>query len=117
MLINISKLGDGAFEEKLNRALVQAVENIMDRNTDFKKERKVTIEVCLKPTSEKRDYLQTKIKTKVTLAPEIGEDVELVVGKDLDGNIHINERRQMNLNDFTEKKEESKKTNIVNIGG
>lgn len=108
-MIEVSKLADGTLDEKLNRALKQAVENIVDPNTDYKKERKVTIEICIKPTSERRDFLQTTIKTKVSLAPEKGEDTELIVGKDVDGKIHINERRQVKMNEFIKQRKENNK--------
>ena len=86
-MIQVSKLADGAFDKKLNCALIKAVENIVYPNTEYKKERKVRIEISLKPTSERRDFLQTKIKTKVSIAPETGEDTELIIGKGVDGKI------------------------------
>jgi hypothetical protein len=42
-VVNLMNLADGEIIEKLNRELQKVAQNIADKNTDFKKERKITL--------------------------------------------------------------------------
>lgn len=107
-MINIMNLADGNIVDKLNRELQKIAQNIVDKNTDPKKERKITLTLSFKP-NENRDFVITKIQTKTSLAPELGEETQIIIGKDCEGELHLNEVRQQSI--FTN----SDKAKVVNI--
>lgn len=107
-MLDVMKLADGTIVEKLNRELEKISQNIIDKNTYPKKERKITLTLSFKPT-ESRDFVKTTITTKTTLATETEVDTIILVGKDGEGNIHLNEARQQSMFDS---KEKAKITNI-----
>lgn len=101
-------LADGNIVDKLNRELDKIAQNIVDKNTDPKKERKITLTLSFKP-NENRDFIVTKIQTKTSLAPELGEETQILIGKDSEGQLHLNEVRQQSMFD---NKASAKITNI-----
>lgn len=107
-MINVLNLADGNIVEKLNRELQKIAQNIIDKNTDPKKERKITLTISFKP-NENRDFVVTKISTKTSIAPELGEETQIIIGKDGDGELHLNEVKQQSI---FENKSASKITNI-----
>lgn len=107
-MVNLLNLAEGNVVDKLNRELQKVAENIVDKNTDPKKERKITLTVSFKP-NENRDFVVTKIQTKTSLAPELGEETQILIGKDSEGQLHLNEVRQQSIFDS---KQTSKITNI-----
>jgi hypothetical protein len=106
-MINVINLADGSIVEKLNRELEKITQNIMDKNTDPKKERKITLTLSFKP-NENRDFVRTTITTKTTLATEQGVETQILVGKDSEGQLHLNEVRQQSMFD-------NKSAKITNI--
>jgi hypothetical protein len=106
-MINVINLADGSIVEKLNRELEKITHNIMDKNTDPKKERKITLTLSFKP-NENRDFVRTTITTKTTLATEQGVETQILVGKDSEGQLHLNEVRQQSMFD-------NKSAKITNI--
>ncbi len=101
-------LADGNIVDKLNRELQKVAQNIVDKNTDPKKERKITLTLSFKP-NDNRDFVITKIQTKTSLAPELGEETQIIIGKDSEGELHLNEVRQQSI--FTS----ADKSKVVNI--
>lgn len=99
-MISVINLADGTIVEKLNRELDKITHNIMDKNTDPKKERKITLTLSFKP-NENRDFVRTTITTKTTLATEQGVETQILVGKDSEGQLHLNEVRQQSMFDKT----------------
>lgn len=97
-MVNVINLADGSIVEKLNRELEKITQNIMDKNTDPKKERKITLTLSFKP-NENRDFVRTTITTKTTLATEQGVETQILVGKDSEGQLHLNEVRQQSMFD------------------
>jgi hypothetical protein len=97
-MINVINLADGSIVEKLNRELEKITQNIMDKNTNPKKERKITLTLSFKP-NENRDFVRTTITTKTTLATEQGVETQILVGKDSEGQLHLNEVRQQSMFD------------------
>jgi hypothetical protein len=97
-MINVINLADGSIVEKLNRELEKITQNIMDKNTDPRKERKITLTLSFKP-NENRDFVRTTITTKTTLATEQGVETQILVGKDGEGQLHLNEVRQQSMFD------------------
>jgi hypothetical protein len=106
-MINVINLADGSIVEKLNRELEKITQNIMDKNTDPRKERKITLTLSFKP-NENRDFVRTTITTKTTLATEQGVETQILVGKDSEGQLHLNEVRQQSIFD-------NKSAKITNI--
>lgn len=97
-MVNLMNLADGEIIDKLNRELEKVAQNIADKNTDPKKERKITLEIKFKP-NENRDQITTVISTKTSLAPERGIDTLILMGKDNEGQLHLNEIRQQSIFD------------------
>ncbi len=108
-MADIMRLADGAIVEKLNRELDKITQNIVDKNTDPKKERKITLTLSFKP-NENRDFVVTKIQTKTTLATEMGVETQVLVSKDNEGQLYLNEVKQQSM--FSNKSGGDKVLNI-----
>ena len=85
--LKIASLARGALEERAGEELQKVLENIADPNTDWKKTRKVTIELALTPMDELRDRIALDIKTKSSLQPNKPISTQLFMGTDRDGNV------------------------------
>lgn len=107
-MVNLLNLADGEILDKLNRELEKVALNIADKNTDPKKERKITLQISFKP-NENRDSISTSVVAKTSLAPERGIETLILMGKDGDGKLHLNEVRQQSMFD---NKEKARITNI-----
>ena len=57
---NLSEISDGGVQVKINRALKEVADNILDPNTEAKKKRKVQLTISISP-NEKRDAAETKL--------------------------------------------------------
>lgn len=86
----LSKIAEGGVQVKLNRALQQVADNILNPNTEAKKKRKVTITLTIVP-NDKRDAADTLVEVKTSLAPETGVPSTMLLGRDIKGEVHINE--------------------------
>lgn len=62
------------------------LDNIADPNTDFKKARKVTLTVTLKP-NENRNLADIKVEAKSTIAPPQPIGTEMLIGIGNDGKV------------------------------
>lgn len=87
---DLSKIAEGGVQVKLNRALKQVANNILDPNTDPTKKRKVQINITLVP-NEKRNASDVTVEVKTTLAPEIGVPTTMLLGRDANGEVNVNE--------------------------
>ena len=61
---DISEIADGGVQVKLNRALQQVADNILDPNTDPTKKRKVQLNITLAP-NEKRDASDVTVEVSL----------------------------------------------------
>lgn len=86
---DLSEIADGGVQVKLNRALQQVADNILDPNTDPTKKRKVQLNITLTP-NEKRDASDVTVEVKTTLAPEVGVPTTMLLGRDINGKVHVN---------------------------
>ncbi|KAA1180668.1 hypothetical protein BSK59_08400 [Paenibacillus odorifer] len=84
--IDIGTLANGAVGERINLELQKVAENVQDPNTDWKKARKVTITITLKP-DEEREIALVSADIKTTLAPAHGIATKLIFGMEKDGNV------------------------------
>lgn len=66
--LNYESLGRDGLSEIVDKALVDLVTNIGDPNTDWKKQRKLVIEVAFKP-NEQRNFPEMSYSVKPSLAP------------------------------------------------
>ncbi|MFT9005317.1 MAG: replication terminator protein [Liquorilactobacillus hordei] len=87
---DLSAVAEGGLQEKLDRALDQVTENIMDPNTDQTKKRKITINMVFEP-SKSGDAVDVDIQTKVSLVPEQGVGTTMLIGRDGKGKAVVNE--------------------------
>jgi hypothetical protein len=85
--IDISNLAMGAIIERTGDEVQKALENIADRNTDWKKKRKITVDIVLQPRSEKRDDISVDIQVKNSIAPYMPIATQLYIGTDSKGNV------------------------------
>lgn len=83
---NLETLAGGAFTERVNQALKEVAENIVDPNTDFKAKRKVSIDLIF-TTKEDRELTEVDIATKVKLAPRTAVHTKIVLNKHLNGEV------------------------------
>lgn len=81
--ISLSTVANGAIEERINIALQEIVNNIVDPNTDYKKKRKLSITMTFTPR-EDRDFTSVAFDVKPTLAPQKTVETGLLI--DFDGN-------------------------------
>ena len=87
---DLSAVAEGGLQEKLDRALDQVTENIMDPNTDQTKKRKITISLVFEP-SKSGDAVDVDIQTKISLVPETGVGTTMLIGRDGKGKAVVNE--------------------------
>lgn len=85
-MLKLDNLAGGAVQERFNQALKEVMENIADPNTDWKKKRKLTINLTFE-TKEDRDLTEVTIDTKVSLAPRSSVGTKILIDRDLDGEI------------------------------
>jgi hypothetical protein len=83
---NLETLAGGAFTERVNQALKEVAENIVDLNTDYKVKRKVTIDLTF-TTKEDRDLTEVDIVTKTKLAPKTSVHTKIVLDQDFNGEV------------------------------
>jgi hypothetical protein len=87
---NLETLAGGAFTERVNQALKEVAENILDPNTDYKFKRKVTIDLTF-VTKEDRDLTEVDIVAKTKLAPRTAVHTKILLDKDFDGEVIASE--------------------------
>jgi hypothetical protein len=87
---NLETLAGGAFTERVNQALKEVAENILDPNTDWKTKRKVTIDLTF-VTKEDRDLTEVDIVAKTKLAPRTSVHTKILLDKDFDGEVIASE--------------------------
>lgn len=79
--IDFSTLAKGALDEKLNAALKNVIENLLDPNTDYKTKRKITIDMKFQ-TDDTRELANVEVSTKVSLAPSTPVATKMLIGRD-----------------------------------
>lgn len=91
-LINfdLSKIMDGALQEKFIHELQKVSENILDPNTDPGVKRKITIDLTYLP-NDNREAIGVGVVVKSKLAPQSGVSTTMLVGRDSKGVLQANE--------------------------
>ncbi|APF21634.1 replication terminator protein [Clostridium butyricum] len=91
--INLESFADGALAEKVNMALRQVLDNMIDPNTDWKIKRKLTIDMTL-VTGEDRELTEVNIIAKTKLAPSKALQAKIVIGTDGKGGVLASEYKK-----------------------
>ena len=87
---SILDMGHGAIPEIVQREMAAIVANILDPNTDAKKERSITIKFSFKPDAN-RQYLGMTTSAKSTLAPIKAYESSLFLQQGSDGAVSAQE--------------------------
>lgn len=82
MNVDLSKLGNGALQERFNREFEKAIKNMRDPNTPYKEARKVTITLTLQ---QDEDRVKCKCNCEVSskLAKPKAFDTNFGIGQSL----------------------------------
>ena len=108
--IDLSKLADGAVQERFDIELQKVFDNILDPNTDTKKKRKLQLTLTFE-TNEDRDITEVTIDAKTTLAPAAGIYTKFWMDRDSKGNAAASEIAQGRLFDEAAVAEEQEQSN------
>lgn len=81
--LDLSKIDDGAVQEKFAHEMEKVLENILDRNTDPTKKRSVTITVDIIPNKD-RDMLILSSQCKSKLVPREETETKVLFGRNSD---------------------------------
>ncbi|WP_338627646.1 replication terminator protein [Clostridium baratii] len=92
-MIDLEKFAEGALSEKFNTELKKVIENIEDPNTDFKKKRKLTVELTFE-SDENRELAIVDIVAKSKLVPAKALATKIVMGTDGKGGILASEYKK-----------------------
>lgn len=109
--INLEQFAGGKLSVQLNKALEKITENVQDPNTDAQKVRKINVSISFRPNDE-RNFVETTVETKLSLAPELGATTALSMGRDLrTGEVEAVEifnqiPGQMNVDDVIDQEED-----------
>ncbi|HEM9585169.1 TPA: hypothetical protein U3L45_001298 [Streptococcus agalactiae] len=87
--LDLSAIGEGGLQEKVDKELEKVFDNILDPNTDIKTKRKLTITLTMVP-DETREVISTSMEVKSSLAPQTGVATTVLVGQK-DGKVYANE--------------------------
>ncbi|MCK1216553.1 hypothetical protein MXZ89_04215 [Streptococcus uberis] len=87
--LDLSAIGEGGLQEKVDKELEKVFDNILDPNTDTKAARKLIITLTMKP-DDTRQTVATGMEVKSTLAPQTGVATTVLVGQK-DGKVYANE--------------------------
>ena len=80
-MVSLANLGRGAAIEKFDEEFRKVLENIVDPNTPAMGERKITLEVAIKP-NENRDYCTLKVSCSSKVTPVKAFETQMFVARD-----------------------------------
>ena len=87
--LDLSQIGDGGLQEKVDKELEKVIVNILDPNTETKTARKLVITLTMK-SDDTRQTVSTTMEVKSTLAPQKAIATTVLVGQD-DNQVYANE--------------------------
>ena len=98
-LASIDTLGNGKAKDMLNFAIQEAVDNCLDINRDYKKARKVMLEITLAP-AEDRTGIGVTFQAKTRLVPDkAGAEHFVIANTDEGAKAYVNNAQQMDITD------------------
>ena len=89
--LNIANIAMGALLERADIEIDNVLRNILDKNTDYKKKRKVTLEITFAAMDESREKVAVELKAKSSVSPYNPVITQVFVGKDSEGQIKAEE--------------------------
>lgn len=93
--LTFASLCGGALQERIDRAMKRAAENIVDPNTDPSKPRTITVKVKMKPNPDDPEDVEVSAEVSTQLAPELGVKTSLFINKNLQtGDVKIIEHQR-----------------------
>lgn len=104
-LLNLAKMAQGALQERFDIEMRKVIENIVDRNTEEKTARKITLEITFKPNKGRRTA-DVIVNSRATLARDIPIETSIAISA-RDG---CEEFRQVSIDDEKDEKDDAKKT-------
>lgn len=112
-MIALEKFAGGVLKEKFNTELQKVLDNIADPNTDFKKTRKISLEIVFK-ANEDRDLAEVDIKSKATIVEAKATTTKVVIGKDLEtGRVEASEFKNQLAGQLAMNIPDSEETNEI----
>lgn len=88
--VDLSNFAEGALQEKFDKEFQKVIENIQDPNTEWKKPRKLVMELTFR-TDEDRELSIVNIVAKSTLALSKDATAKILIGMDGKGGFLANE--------------------------
>lgn len=88
--VDLSDFAEGALQEKFDKEFQKVIENIQDPNTEWKKPRKLVMELTFR-TDEDRELSIVSIVAKSTLALSKDATAKILIGMDGKGGYLANE--------------------------
>lgn len=85
--LNIANLAKGALLERADVEIKRILENISDKNTDFKKARKLTLTLDFKALDEDREAIKVDLQAKSSIAPYNAVSTQIYIDKDDNGEV------------------------------
>lgn len=85
--LNIATIAKGSLMERADIEIENVLRNILDKNTDWKKSRKVTLELEFKATNESREDVFVLLKAKSSISPYNPVQAQIYVGKNDSGQV------------------------------
>lgn len=122
--LTVESLCGGAVQERINRAIKQVVDNILDPNTDPKKKREIDLKLVFSPNEDDREDVSVEARVTTKIASEQGVTTQLYVTKDPgSGKVNVTEyvkgaiKGQMTLDELGLLVEETEKSKdgVVNF--
>lgn len=122
--LTVESLCGGAVQERINRAIKQVVDNILDPNTDPKKKREIDLKLVFSPNEDDREDVSVEARVTTKIASEQGVTTQLYVAKDPgSGKVNVTEyvkgqiKGQMTLDELGLLVEETEKSKdgVVNF--
>ena len=87
---SVLRMAQGAFEERVDRAMAEALDNILDPNTKATAKRSITLNIELKP-DEERSHIEVSVSVKTKLAALNPVPTSLAIVADGNGELVVAE--------------------------
>lgn len=87
---SVLRMAQGAFEERVDRAMAEALDNILDPNTKATAKRSITLNIELRP-DEERSHIEVSVSVKTKLATLNPVPTSLAIVADGNGELVVAE--------------------------
>lgn len=87
---SVLRMAQGAFEERVDRAMAEAIDNILDPNTKATAKRSITLNIELRP-DEERSHIEVSVSVKTKLATLNPVPTSLAIVADGNGELVVAE--------------------------